>query len=155
MDKRKVLDRIGESRELLLRELEGLDEEAMTETPVEGVWTIKDLIGHVAAWEEVCLPPLRNFSEGGAFDADPIPDHDVWNEAQSARRQNWTLRQVLDDLHLVRQELLRLSAKLDDAQWKETVTLPWGEEATMVHMISGLAWHEREHLKSIRRGREQ
>jgi hypothetical protein len=57
----------------------------MTQVQVEGVWTIKDVLGHIASWEEICLEPLRRYADGGPFEVQVIEDDLAWNDVQAAR----------------------------------------------------------------------
>jgi hypothetical protein len=77
MNKKETLDQLAESRQIFLQALEGLSEAQIIQDPVEGIWTIKDLLAHLASWEKSCLIPLRAFAARGAFAPEAIPDHRV------------------------------------------------------------------------------
>jgi len=85
MTKEKTLARLAESRRALHQAIEGLSEEEMTQIQVEGIWTIKDVLGHITSWEETCLEPLRHYADGGPFDVQVIEDYLAWNDVQAAR----------------------------------------------------------------------
>ena len=51
MRKGELLDRLAEERANLLRAIEGLEEGEMNLPGAEGEWSVKDLLGHIAAWE--------------------------------------------------------------------------------------------------------
>jgi uncharacterized damage-inducible protein DinB len=149
MTKDQAIFRITHTRQTLFESLQGICEADFTTPQVEGVWTIKDLLGHITAWEDACLIPLERFAEGGLFQSEVIPDHDVWNAAQASRRGEQSLAEILKEMNDVRQGLMAAVDRLNEAQWSQSVVLPWGEEATIANMLSGLAWHEEEHTKSI------
>jgi uncharacterized damage-inducible protein DinB len=75
MTKEEALARLAESRQALHQAIEGLSDEEMTQIQVEGVWTIKDVLGHIASWEETCLEPLRRYADGGPFEVKVIEDY--------------------------------------------------------------------------------
>lgn len=52
MDKEVALTRLAESRQALRQATQGLSEDEMTQAQVEGVWTVKDVVGHVTSWEQ-------------------------------------------------------------------------------------------------------
>jgi uncharacterized damage-inducible protein DinB len=54
MTKEETLARLAKSRQALHQAIQGLSEEEMTQVQVEGVWTTKDVLGHIASWEETC-----------------------------------------------------------------------------------------------------
>jgi uncharacterized damage-inducible protein DinB len=159
----EVIAQLTASRQAFLAAIQGLSEETLTRVPVEGTWTIKDLIGHLTAWELALLTPLKassrsldpdNIRDDKITDVDIedvlIADHDAWNAAQAQKRARWSLARVLDEYHAVRQELLQTLQDLEQTQWEINRTAPWGEQAPLENLLSGLVWHESdEHLKSI------
>jgi hypothetical protein len=70
------------------------------------VWTIpstllrtgKDVLGHIASWEETCLKPLRHYADGGPFEVQVIEDYPAWNDEQAARKRDIPLEAILDEL---------------------------------------------------------
>ena len=146
---RKVLLRMTESRRLLWDTIQALSEEEHTTICVEGVWTTKDLIGHVTAWDTSLLKPLKEYVESGAFTPEMIPDHDAWNALQAAALKDRSLVEIKNESTIVREELLATAIKLRAPQWEEVFPAPWGGMETFAQMIDGLAWHEEEHTKSI------
>jgi uncharacterized damage-inducible protein DinB len=150
MLKKETLDQLAESRQAFLHALEGLSEAQINQVPVEGTWTIKDLLAHLASWEKSCLVPLRSFAAGGAFVPEAIPDHDAWNQKQAQHWQSQTLAETLVEYKSIRDEIAALVAALPDARWDVKLPAPWGGEVTIPELCSGLVWHEKiEHLKSI------
>ena len=67
MTKEQALDGLAKSRQALHQTIEGLSVEEMTHAQVEGVWTIKDVVGHITSWEEVVLQPLRRYADGEGY----------------------------------------------------------------------------------------
>lgn len=145
----EALDRLAESRRTLQLALQGLSEERLTQVRVEGVWTAKDVLGHITAWEEVCLEPLRRFSAGQPFEVEVIRDYQAWNERQAAQKCDLPLPTILDDLAAVRAALVQIAAELSPAQAAWRVQFPWGGQGTIAAMLDGLHWHEMEHLGPI------
>ena len=98
MTKEQTLIKLAASRQALHQAIKGLSVEDMTQVQVEGVWTVKDVVGHITAWEEVFLKPLRRYADGGPFETDVIEDYMTWNDEQAARKRDvpldgtWTKR---------------------------------------------------------------
>ncbi len=91
----ETLARLAESRRALHQALDGLSEEEMTQVQVEGVWTVKDVLRHIASWEEICLEPLRHYVDGGPFEVKVIEDYLAWNDEQAARKRDIPLDVIL------------------------------------------------------------
>jgi hypothetical protein len=149
MKKEKALLRLNNSRRALRKAIDVLTIDEISTIQVEGIWTVKDLLGHIAAWENSLLLPLSALINGEPFQAEEIPDHDAWNAEQAARCSPQSVSKILEEMETTRQELLNAAEKLSKGQWNQSFQAPWGDQNTLVEMISGLAWHEEEHTKSI------
>jgi len=154
MSKEKALRYLARSREDLQQALDGLSNKEMTQVPVEGVWTIKDVLGHLTSWEEALLKPLRSYADGGPFDGQVIEEYLTWNDEQAAHKKGLSLDTILDELTSVREKLIAMATRLSDRQYEQQVTFPWGERGTVDKALHGLSLHEREHLRTIQRWRE-
>jgi uncharacterized damage-inducible protein DinB len=153
MTKEEVLARLAESRQTLHQAIEGLSKEEMTQPQVEGVWTVKDVLGHIASWEETCLEPLRRYADGGPFAVEVIEDYMAWNNEQAARKRDIPLDTILDELATVRQGLVEAASRLSAGQWKQRVPFSWGGKGTIADTLEGLRVHEMEHVRHIQRWR--
>ena len=153
MTKKDMLAKLAESRRDLHRATQGLSEEEMTQVQVEGVWTIKDVLGHIASWEEICLEPLRRYADGAPFKVEAIKDYLSVNEGLAARKQDTPLDAILDELDAIRQELVATASKLSAEQWEQRVLFPWGDEGAVAEMLDELYQHELEHVHAIQQWR--
>jgi uncharacterized damage-inducible protein DinB len=153
MTREETLERLAESRRALHQAIQGLGEEEMTQVQVEGVWTIKDVLGHITCWEETCLEPLRRYADGGPFEVEVIRDYLAWNDEQAACKRDVPLDVILDELATVRQGLVDAARRLSADQWKQRVTFPWGSAGTVAEGLDGLRVHELEHVHAIQQWR--
>ena len=153
MTKKDVLAKLAESRRDLHQATQGLREEEMTQVQVEGVWTIKDVLGHIAAWEEICLEPLQRYADGDPFEVEAIKDYLILNEELAARKQDTPLDVILDELDAIRQKLVATASKLSAEQWEQRVLFPWGDEGAVAEMLDELYQHELEHVHAIQQWR--
>jgi len=153
MTKEDTLARLAESRRALLQAIDGLSKEEMTQVQVEGVWTIKDVLGHIASWEETCLESLRHYADGGPYDVQVIEDYLAWNDVEAARKRNIPLDAILDELATVRQEMVEAASRLSARQWEQRVPFSWGGEGTMAEVLDVFYRHELEHVRNIQQWR--
>ncbi|MCP4543284.1 MAG: DinB family protein [Chloroflexi bacterium] len=149
MTKEGMLTKLAKSRRDLHQAVKGLSEEEMTQVQVEGVWTIKDVLGHIASWEEICLEPLRPYADGKPFQVADVKDYLASNEGLVAGKQDTPLDAIVDELNTIRQELAATVSKLSVEQWERTVIFPWGDEGTVAELLDELYEHELEHLNAI------
>jgi hypothetical protein len=101
----------------------GLDEAAMLEPGVVGEWSIKDTLGHVTAWDELVVDYLGRWRRGEAQPTRDWSSADEYNARQAARRQGWSLAQILDEAADIRGRLRDLLAGLTDEEWEQPETI--------------------------------
>jgi len=153
MTKEETLARLAESRRALHQAIEGLSEVEMTQVQVEGVWTIKDVLGHITSWEEIYLEPFRRYADGGPFEVEVIEDYLIWNDVEAARKRDVPLDAILDKLATVRQEMVEAASRLSARQWEQRVPFSWGGEGTMAEVLDVFYRHELEHVRNIQQWR--
>lgn len=155
MTQRDLIATVEESWRRLDTAVEGLDETAMNEPGVVGQWSIKDVLGHVTAWDELAVQYLERWRGG-----EPAPERD-WDSAdefnahEAARKQDWPLVQVLDEAASTRGKLRTLLAGINDDEWVAPVTL-FGRERPLGEWIGGAlsgaegpGTHAAEHAEEI------
>ena len=137
----------------VLQTIEGFPEAAWEEAGACGVWSVKDIIAHLASYEEVLVdvlsgfvrrlptPYLDKFTEpGGQF-----------NDTEVERRRGRTVREVLDEFNDAHAQVMSLAAQIRPEQFRQTGTLPWygldyALDDVIVYMYYG---HKREHSAQI------
>jgi uncharacterized damage-inducible protein DinB len=149
MDKQSALQRLAESRQALQAALADLPEEDWEHPGVEGKWNAVDVLAHITTWEETILAPLRAYASSGVFTPETIPDHLAWNDAQERQWQSQTTSSIFEDLAHVRAEILTLAETLPEDLWEPLLEAPWGGKGSLAQILSGLAWHEEEHTRSL------
>jgi hypothetical protein len=91
-----------------------------------GDWSAKDLIGHLASWEELALRSLKEFQAGqkpwvespeGPLSAPATGKVDAFNAAAVAEKQAQTLADVRRGAADVHDELVNQIAATSDAEW--------------------------------------
>ena len=119
--------------------------------PVCGVWTLKDLVGHLTDWEKVGVDGLQQLVAGVTPEFDePIPDFDSFNARNAAVHRHQPWEQVWADFEATRRTLLDLFDQLTDDQLQCTFVAPWGRP------LNGYVWmlvwpgHEQEHAIDLR-----
>jgi len=116
---------------------------------VIGDWSVKDVLAHVAFWEEIAIPDFERAARGhklGLATFQPQKYTDLWNEISIALRRDFPLDQVLHELHSFREQMTRCLDALPIAAF----TTGW---APAYWAIS--AHHDREHAGHIREWRQR
>ena len=136
-----------------LQAIDGLPATAWETPGACGVWSVKDIIAHLASYEQVLVDVLSGFVEKHPT---PFLDKftelcDQFNDTEVERRKRSTMREALDEFNGAHAQVMELSARIRPAVFCQTGTLPWyGIEYTLddvlVHMYYG---HKREHSAQI------
>ncbi len=83
MSKAEMQVRLEDGRRTLLAALDGLSEKELTDIAVVDDWTVRDVLAHILAWEEVALERLDLIKSGQASQIQWFPAEEV--DAQNAR----------------------------------------------------------------------
>jgi MOSC domain-containing protein YiiM len=107
-------------------------------------WTIKDVLGHVAASHAGLLRALRG-------DAAPMPGRTLAeiNEERRRERRDRPLDRVLEEIEVGRRAAVELLAALGDADWERVCRTSSGREWQMGRLAWIISTHEREHRARI------
>jgi hypothetical protein len=133
-----VRQRIDESWQEWLETLDGVPENRMTEPGAAGEWSIKDLMAHVAFWDDTAA------DAADARGAGKTPEQFDWREAndrEAALRADWTLAQSRAAMDAAHQRVLDALARYPELGPK------FWESSTYEHY--------QEHVADIRAWREK
>ena len=131
----------------LLEQITGLDEKTLSESPVFDDWTAKDLLAHVAFWDEFVTGRVRMILEGREGEIVGV-DLDARNLAVHAERKDWPLAQAVEACVNARADFLATLARLSDEELHRQRHFPWGEAS--VRLWTGWrAMHDAEHAADL------
>jgi hypothetical protein len=90
-----------------------------------GEWSPKDLIGHLASWEEYALDALAAWERGKRPPIDELQftvGVNRINRQNVERKSAWSLAKVSRDAERVHEELVAAIRKLSDPKWRNPAT---------------------------------
>ena len=147
-DKSDAIAGLEAAREETLEAINGIPEEKMSAVAF-GRWSVKDILCHLASWEQFAVPDLRRISRGHIPQLATLrlEDVDDWNAGLMRSRNLFPLPQVMFELEDSRRQFIdALNAQ------------PEGLFATgqMVRMLTdGLVNGENGHAADIRDWRQK
>lgn len=153
MNKTSMIALIRAERSRFESALSQLSEAQMTEIPMEGEWTAKDLIAHVSAWERWLLEWLKNATRGETQTL-PEPDEALdeverFNARTFAENRHRPLHDILLDFHMIYAQLQTVLETLPDDPDDERY-LAWGDGEPFWQLIAAnTVDHYREHVESV------
>lgn len=154
--KREILHELEEARADLLASIEGLSPDAMRRPGAVGIWSVKDTLAHVAAWEAELVTALNQVENGQVPGIVDIEDIDAWNEEQYRLNVRRSLDAIRDDLTGVHRMLLRMLGDMDEKTLTDNRQFRWMEGEPLAYLVEENATlHEQEHAGDIRRWRDE
>ncbi|HZU67105.1 MAG TPA: DinB family protein [Ktedonobacteraceae bacterium] len=137
----------------VLSTLEGFPESAWETPGACGVWSVKDIIAHLASYEQVLVDILAGFvSRQQAPSLDRFIElGSQFNDTEVERRKTRTMREVLDEFNDAHAQVMSLVGKIAPETLRQPGTLPWygmdySLDDVIVYMYYG---HKREHSAQI------
>jgi Mycothiol maleylpyruvate isomerase N-terminal domain len=112
-----------------------------------GVWTAKDLLGHLGAFEVRFADVLAGFvgapAESDLMSADP----GTFNDDQAGLRKDWPIDRVRTEFLEAHDRVMRHAAGIRAETWSRAGTIPWyGPEYCLNDLVVYTMYgHKREH----------
>lgn len=141
-DVRALLAHIDASWSGLMETLDGIPDDRLEEPGAVGEWSLKDVFGHIAFWDEVAAEDVEHVLAGQPNDHN---DYQATNDADYLRRRDRSLPEQRSAMHQAHAALVDC---LDDIE---------GLDATALDAaIKGDTYeHYDEHAADIRAWRER
>lgn len=159
LTRREALRVLEEGRARVDELLDVLPKAAMTEHGLGGgTWSPKDLVGHLASWEEHALDALAAWDKGERAPIDDLAyalSTSALNDQAVRRKAGWSLAKVRRDAEAVHEELVEAIRSMPDARWRAPAT-PKGRKplgtrlgAILVGSSGAPFAHDAAHLRSL------
>ena len=148
-----IKEELAQNQAEFLAVLEHFDEADLLDQTAVGVWSIKDVVGHVADWEDRMLRAGRHIFDPSLPDVIPVSgldDIEDWNEIMAAKREEQLWPEVYGFLRITQQAMQEFVDKLKIGDWKLRGPYPWpNDEGTLAELILQAAEHYADHLPEI------
>jgi hypothetical protein len=106
--------------------LTGMSDESWL-SMIEGMWTAKDLVGHLAVWSELLLDQIEALAQDTSAVIQQV-DIDHWNAAQITLRSDWSIAKVRKEWEQSTMRARSLAKRLPDEIWSRRAVVPWTKE---------------------------
>jgi hypothetical protein len=146
-EKRRLLALLRERFDEAIAALEGVDYAKVVY--IESGWTVKDLIGHVAAWEAEMLKSLEAYAQGREYRIAGFTDDDTFNAQSHARRKDLNANVLMAEWTLLRTTLMQLVETLSNDQLAGSMLYPWGGRGSASNLINDVIGHQTDHIGRI------
>jgi hypothetical protein len=148
MDRTTLLKTIQQARTELETLLAPLSEEQLCRVPANEQWSIKDILVHVAVWEQICARWLDEFARG--ITPQPSERNDLSsNERIYRAHRDRSLAEVRDLFASAHQQFLRqveqLTRAFSEEDWNASDRFPWTASWPGHSLLAVIADNSYEH----------
>lgn len=150
----ELFDALGREQQLLLDTLKSCTDEQLNQKGVVGDWSVKNVLAHLVAWEQVVLETLPERLATGQRPAifttiSEDNDEDGFNERAVAEREHLTPAEQIFTLENTRAQLVNYLRSLGEETLQRQH--PWaGWNGTLAeYILASICDHEKEHCDAI------
>jgi hypothetical protein len=151
-DKQDLVARLAGARNQLLSLVRTMPAQRLETPGAVGDWSVKDVIGHIASWEDRLLTLAQMVLNGHAAKIEWIGSDEelqAWNHKQYLRKQAWTWDETIRDLALMREEVLwNIGWSAPEQLFQQHVLAVSAVSAA--GLLEGIVEHDQEHGAQLR-----
>jgi hypothetical protein len=148
--KEELLHDLIDARATFMVAIEGLTPDQMLRPGACGIWSVKDMLAHLTAWESELVTALNHAQQKKVPRLVKIDDVDGWNDEQYHENVRRPMDVILKDFEDVHQMLLRMVEAYNDKALFDNRRYPWMEGESLAFLVEDTATiHEREHAEEI------
>lgn len=137
----------------VLQTIEGFPESAWETPGACGVWSVKDIIAHLASYEHVLVDVLSTFVGGSHTPyLNKFTDPGVnFNDSEVAARKGKSVKEVLDEYNDTHAQVMSMVSRIPVETLRQAGTIPWYgiEYALDDYIVYAFYGHKREHSAQI------
>lgn len=152
--RRRMLAFMAAERATLYWLLLGIDQETVMSRPIFDAHTGRDLLAHVAAWDEFYAERIEMVLVGKT-EAIAGVEADERNAELHDAHAEWDLHQALAACSAARLKFNETLARVSDEQLHSHVRLPWGESYPLRRWVIWRARHDALHGEDVRAWRQK
>ena len=116
-----------------------------------GVWSVKDVLAHIAFWERYAVNILQAAVHGETPMLSAEDETERKNASVVAQYYQRSLAAVISDWQQAREDLLEAIEDLADEDLNDPNRFSWSAGRTLLDRIAGNSYdHEQEHIEQIR-----
>jgi len=151
-DRLEIIEALRLLPERVTEEVKGLSEEELRFRPGEGLWSLKEVIGHLRDFAEIDHDRLCRMIK---LERPILPGFDQEILVRERNCQEADLRAVLDELACFRRKTVQVLTELVDANWARTGRHQERGTFSIRQHVEHLVRHEAMHLEHIRALKQQ
>lgn len=115
------------------------------------LWTIREIVAHLAGWDDAVIGFLEAVQKGQTPPTPAMRGINVYNEETVSTREGLSYDHIVREYKDTRAKLIGLLEASSEELLQKTSTLPWGGEGSFEDIKRAFGEHEMEHVADIRK----
>ena len=107
-------------------------------------WTIKELLAHLAGWDDAVIDKLTAFVTGQPLQSPAIRGINFYNAKSVEERESLDLEHIRRECERTRQQVIALLRQVPPEKLHDDTIFPWSSHGTITQMIHIFIHHEGE-----------
>ncbi len=109
----------------------------------ERAWRVRDVLGHVAAWNAEAARSVEAYADGGQYIAvSSEAEYDDYNGPAADERRKWAIEEVWTEYEVAHDELRKAVETLPVEKWGGEMVYPWNQRGTVEDLVKIMMRHE-------------
>lgn len=153
-NREELLQRIRDERVALERVLAQVSQERMSEPLLDGGWSVKDAMAHIAAWETMMAGWVETTLRGETPDRPVTGDDwvDSLNTALYEQHRESTLADVRALFAAAHERAYQVASNLSNSDLFKMDRFPWRQGSPLAVLVAANTfWHYPEHREQVER----
>ncbi len=159
MKRDEAVSKMRAARKDMLEALSGLGEEDLLRPNAVGKWSVKDLLAHIASWDEEVLRVIQAFAMQAepqfSYSVSDRNDFAVWNAEEVEHRRHHTLDQTRTEFENARRDLIQVVEGLTDQVLMRPKMTSWSKVRSGLELLEEITQHDLDHAKEVRSWRKK
>jgi hypothetical protein len=124
-------------------------EKVTPQTEIYPPWKLKQVLDHIAGWDELVYSTLRAYSKGEALSLVVKGGINHYNAESVSARKALSLEQSRQAYDAAREHVIQDLKQIPPEMLTQSFPAPWGGMCTIDSIVKIFASHELEHAKQI------
>ena len=154
-EKKRLIDSLTEAHLALRKILKDVD----LEMPVykDSGWRVRDIVGHVATWDQEIANALRAYQAGEEYLTPELDEEEVeFNESAVLEQRKLSTQQILEHFESAYDNFKMAIEEIPDDQFPGDLLYPWGDErGDIATMVDYMIEHAIEHRDEIAKAKQE
>ncbi len=131
-EKTHLIQQLDEARQKMWAEIADID----TQMEIYPGWTIKEVLAHIAGWDDAASSSLRAHAGGEEPAALAVRGIDFYNAQSVETRQALSYDHTIEEWKLAREQFKAAINEMPPDKLGEPLVFPWGCVSEIVHSLS-------------------